>query len=401
MTLKSTAINHARNKDTSSGDDPKIVFVYDWLVNYNMGGGEKVLAALMEIWPAAPTFTLVHDPRGPCAALTKGKQVNTSLIQYLPGAKNHHRLYLPLMPYAVQQLDLNEFDLVISCSHAFAHGIRTHPGQLHINYIFTPFRYAWELTQQDLDELGITSGMKGWLLNAFLSYFRVWDHKAAQEVDYFIANSNWTAKKVGNAYQRSADVIYSPVEVSEFNTNSTRSDYYVTVSRLVPYKRIDVITDSFSQMPDKQLLIIGEGPEKKRLEASVPSNIKFLGYQSFEAMKSYLESAKGFVYSAVEDFGIAPIEAQAAGTPVIGFRKGGLLETVVEGETGIFYESQTPESLIDAVNKFESSGIEFNPARLHEHAQKFNKERFKTEIQAYVIQRWEEFNNKKESELRQ
>ena len=370
---------------------PTIAFLYDWLVNYNMGGGEKVLEALMEIWPDAPIFTLVHDPTGPCAALTHGKQVNTSLIQHLPGSKNHHRLYLPVMPFAIGQLDMKEFDLIISCSHAFAHGVRTHPGQLHINYIFTPFRYAWELNQEDMRDLGLSSGIKGWLLKVFLKYYRNWDTDAASRIDHFVAISDWVAEKVGRAYSSTADVIYPPVDVSSFSPVSKKSDHYLTISRLVPYKRLDIITEAFSRMPDKQLIVIGEGPEKTHLAVNAPSNIKFLGYQPFKAMKSYLESAKGFVYSAVEDFGIAPIEAQAAGTAVIGFRKGGLLETVIEGETGLFYDEQTPESLINAVNQFESSGLQFDADRMHQHAAQFSKQRFKEEIQAYVNQRWVEF----------
>ena len=374
------------NKET-----PKIAFIYDWLVNYNMGGGEKVLEALMEIWPEAPTFTLVHDPTGPCGALTNGKQVNPSLIQHLPGSKNYHRLYLPIMPFAIEQVDTDEYDLLISCSHAFAHGVRTHPGQLHINYIFTPFRYAWELSRDDLHDLGLSSGLKGWLLKAFLQYYRRWDTNAARRIDHFVAISNWVAHKVDLAYQRAADVIYPPVNVSSFSPKTEKSDYYLTISRLVPYKRVDIITEAFSRMPGKKLIVIGEGPQKKQLSREAPANIEFLGYQPFEVVKSYLEAAKGFVYSAVEDYGIAPIEAQAAGTPVIGYHKGGLLETVIEGETGIFYDSQTPDSLAAAVHQFESSGIEFNPLHLHQHAEKFSKERFKNEIQAYVEQRWREF----------
>ena len=391
MDIQTNSDAHFQEFSGTTQSGPKIAFVYDWLVNYNIGGGEKVLAALMEIWPDAPTFTLVYDPTGPCSLLTKDKQVNTSLIQHLPGSKKHHRLYLPLMPFAIERMDMQDFDLLISCSHAFAHGIHTLPGQLHINYIFTPFRYAWELNQDEMQTLGLSSGLKGWLLNAFLHYYRRWDFEAAQRVDQFVAISKWVAHKVQQAYRRSADVIYPPVDVSAYKPQPVKDDYYLTVSRLVPYKRVDLITEAFSRMTDKRLVVIGEGPEKNRLAAGAPGNIEFLGYQPFDVVKSYLESAKAFVFSAVEDFGIAPIEAQAAGTPVIGYRRGGILETVLEGETGLFYDDQTPESLINAVNQFETSGIQFDTVRMHQHAEKFSKERFKAGMQAYVNQRWTDF----------
>jgi glycosyltransferase involved in cell wall biosynthesis len=233
--------------------------------------------------------------------------------------------------------------------------------------------------------------LSGWLLGAFLQYYRKWDTRVVRGIDHFVAISNWVAQKVDRAYQRSADVIYPPVDVSSFSSGSDKNNYYLTISRLVPYKRVDVIVESFSRMPDKKLIIIGEGPSKLNLAQSAADNIKFLGYQPFDVMKSYLEGAKGFVYSAVEDFGISPIEAQAAGTPVIGLRKGGLMETVIDGETGVFYDSQTPESLVATINDFESSKIEFNPDHMHKQATKFSKERFQSEISAYVNQRWLEF----------
>lgn len=382
---------HSVHSHASIRNDPKVAFVYDWLVNYNIGGGEKVLAALMEIWPDAPTFTIVHDPSGPCGLLTHGKQIKPSLIQHLPGSKNHHRLYLPLMPYAIEQFDTKGFDLLISCSHAFAHGILTRPSQLHLNYIFTPFRYAWELNQDELQTMGLSSGIKGWLLKNFLQYYRKWDFAAASKVDHFIAISRWVAQKVQQSYQRSADVIYPPVDIAAYQPEAEKEDYYLTVSRLVPYKRVDLITEAFSRMPDKQLIVIGEGPEKKRLAGNATGNIRFLGYQPFEVVKSYFEHAKAFIFSAVEDFGIAPLEAQAAGTPVIGYRRGGLVETVIENETGIFFDQPTPESLIESINRFEINSIEFDADRMHQHAATFSKERFQNEMLTFVNKRWSEF----------
>jgi glycosyltransferase involved in cell wall biosynthesis len=371
---------------------PKISFVHDWLVTY--GGGEKTLAAMMEVWPEAPVYTLVHDPDGPCRGFTQGKIIHTSFIQKLPGAKRNHRLFLPLMPLAVEQYDLSAYDLVISSSHAVSKGALTQADQLHICYIYTPMRYAWDLQQTYLREAGLERGVKGMLARALLHYIRLWDVATTNRVDDFVSISEFTARRVKKIYQRESRVIYPPVDIRAFQALENHEDFYLTVSRLVPYKKIDLIVETFNQLKDRRLVIIGEGPERKRLEALAGPNIQFLGFQSDEAVCGYMRRARAFLFAALEDFGIVPVEAQACGTPVIAYGKGGSLETVIDGVTGLFFAEQTAENLAATIRRFESGEHSLNVAEMRANAERFSRERFQREMHQYVEQRWSEFEHR-------
>ncbi|WP_446918127.1 glycosyltransferase, partial [Klebsiella pneumoniae] len=250
-----------------------------------------------------------------------------------------------LMPFAVEQLDVTKHEVVLSSSHAVSKGVITGPDQLHISYIHSPIRYAWDLQHQYLRESGFDKGVKGFLAKWFLHKIRLWDVRTSNGVDHFIANSHFISRRIKKVYGRSSDVIYPPVDVESFNLMEDKDNYYLTASRLVPYKRVDLIVEAFGHMPEKKLLVIGDGPEMEKIKAKAKANVVILGYQSNEAMIEYMQRAKAFVFAAEEDFGITPVEAQSCGTPVIAFGKGGALETVrpygVSNPTGVFFYNQT------------------------------------------------------------
>jgi len=372
---------------------PKIAFIHDWLTSF--GGAEQVLAALLEVWPEAPVYTLVHDPDGPCAAFTRGHQIHTSFIQQLPAAKRRYRSFLPLMPLAIEQFDLRGYDCVVSISHAVAHGVLTLPDQLHINYICTPMRYAWHLHQQYLDDGGLRHGLRGGTARLILHYLRQWDVAAANRIDQFIAISDWVQSLVWRAYRRPAEVIYPPVDIDAFQLRAEKDDYYLTISRLVPYKKVDLIVNAFKAMTNKRLIVIGDGPELRRLQAQAGPNTEFLGFLPFESLKGRLEKARAFVYAAEEDFGIVPVEAQACGTPVIAYGRGGALETVIDGQTGVLFAEQNTESLIRAVEQFEQANQRLDVAVMRSNAERFSKARFQRQFIRSLTVQWEQFEQRK------
>lgn len=360
----------------------KIAVVCDWLVTY--AGAEKVLEQILNIYPEADLFALVDFLDEDKRDFIKHKKVTTSFIQYLPKAKTKYRSYLPLMPLAIEQLDLSKYDLIISSSHCVAKGIMTGPNQVHISYVHSPIRYAWDLQHQYLKEAGLTKGLKGWLAKIILHYMRIWDTRTSNGVDYFIANSKFIAKRIWKCYRREADVIYPPVDVEAFEYCDQKEDFYLTASRMVPYKKMDLIVEAFTQMSDKKLIVIGAGPDFDKIQkiAQGHNNIKLMGYQPFSVLKEHMQKAKAFVFVAEEDFGIAPVEAQACGTPVIAFGKGGALETVrglgiKDKPTGIFFDKQTKDSLIDAVNKFEQQSDLIKYKDCRENALEFGLDKFK------------------------
>jgi glycosyltransferase involved in cell wall biosynthesis len=322
----------------------------------------------------------------------QGKRAQVSFIQRLPKAQRRYRTYLPLMPLAIEQFDLRGYDLVISSSHAVAKGVITGPDQLHICYCHSPMRYAWDLQHQYLKESGLERGMKSWIARALLHYLRLWDSRTANGVDVFIANSRYIARRILKVYRREAEVIYPPVDVEAFTLRQDKEDFYLTASRMVPYKRIDLIVEAFSQMPDRRLVVIGDGPEMPKVRAKAGPNVTLLGYQPFEVLRDYMQRAKAFVFAAEEDFGIAPVEAQACGTPVIAFGKGGAAETVVAGETGVFFQDQNVSSLIKAIEEFEK--LSFNPLRVRKNAERFSSERFRREFAALIEREWSRFKER-------
>ncbi len=289
-----------------------------------------------------------------------------------------------MFPYAVESFDLSEYDLVISSSWAVAKGALTLPRQTHICYCHTPIRYAWDLTFQYLKETGLDKGLKGIITKLTLHYIRLWDVSTSNRVDYYIANSKNISRRIKKIYGRDSEVIHPPVDTSFFTPYSAKEDYYITISRFVPYKKIDIIIEAFTQMPDKRLIIIGEGPDEKKLSGRLTKNITILPFQPRETLKSYLQKAKAFVFAAEEDFGISIIEALSCGTPVIAFNRGGASETVEHGRTGIFFERQDMESIVNAVKLFESGKFIFDPGTLNNEALKYSKEAFEEKIKQFV-----------------
>lgn len=369
----------------------KTAIVHEWLVNY--AGSEKVVESFTSIWQDADVFTLVdflNDEER--RIILKGKKAKTSFIQNLPYAKKRHRKYLPLFPKAIESFDLSKYDLIISSSHSVAKGVRTNKNQLHICYCHSPMRYAWDEADYYLKEANLNSGIKGLVAQSILKYLRKWDLKSADNVDYFIANSNHIAKKIKRIYNRHADVIYPPVDVEKFSLATEKEDFYLTASRLVPYKRIDLIIEAFARMPDKKLIVIGSGPEKERLKAKAASNISLIGYQEFDSLKSYMQKAKAFVFAAEEDFGIIVVEAMACGTPVIAGNFGGTTESVVDKKTGVLFPNQTVDSIVEAVNNFDVIAKSINNSEIRIHSEKFSREIFEKNIKAYVDKKIQLFN---------
>jgi glycosyltransferase involved in cell wall biosynthesis len=347
--------------------------------------------SLTNIWNDAPVFSLIdflndEDRR----IILKGKKAETSFIQKLPFAKNHFRDYLLFFPYAVEQFDVSGYDVVISSSHAVAKGILTGTTQLHISYCHTPIRYAWDLYHQYLKEANLQKGLKALIVKRILHYIRMWDFSTANRPDYFIANSRHIAKRIRKTYNREAAVIYPPVDTEKFQCDTVKDNYYVTVSRMVPYKKIDMIVEAFAQMPDKKLVVIGDGPEMLKVKSKAASNIEIMGYQPFDTLKKYMQKAKAFVFAAEEDFGIVVVEAMACGTPVIAWYSGGTKETIVDGETGIFFNEQNPRSLIEAVKRFEASLHKYNPSVIRAHSKQFSREVFEENIKNFVEQKTDE-----------
>jgi len=368
----------------------RIAIVHDWLSSYF--GSERVLEQILHLYPSADLFCVTDFlPPGERAFLN-GRPVITSFIQRLPFARRHFRKYLALMPLAIEQFDLSAYELVISSSHAVAKGVLTNPAQLHISYVHTPIRYAWDLQEQYLAK-GHTKRRKRLLARALLHYIRMWDTRTANGVDAFVVNSKFIARRVQKIYRREAVVIHPPVDVASFAIGWQRQPFYLTVSRLVPYKRVDLIIEAFSRTRDRQLVVIGDGSEASRLRSKATSNITMLGHQPFEVIREHLQQARAFIFAAEEDFGIAPVEAQACGTPVIAFGKGGVTETVIDGDTGLYFTEQTAGSLIDAIRRFERSRRCFDPRRIRRNAERFSIERFRHEFAALVEWEYAAFMN--------
>ncbi|MEO0757663.1 MAG: glycosyltransferase [Cyanobacteria bacterium J06648_16] len=363
----------------------KVAVVHEWFTSH--AGSEKVVEQILQIYPQADLFSLVDFLSPEQRAFIQHKSVQTSFIQTLPFARKAFRQYLPLMPLAIEQFDLSAYDVVISSSHAVAKGIVTAPHQLHISYVHTPIRYAWELQHQYLQRAQLT-GLKGGFARLVLHYLRLWDRLSADRVDRFVANSKFIAGRIRKTYRRSAEVIYPPVEVDRFRADQPREDFYLVVSRFVPYKRVDLIVSAFNQL-GLPLVVIGDGPQRSHLHPG-PS-VTLLGTQPDTVVADYLQRCKAFVFAAEEDFGITPVEAQAAGAPVIAYERGGACETVASGTTGILFPNQTVSSLVQAVKTVEAGLCHFDSERIRQHAVQFSAARFQTEFQTFVEQTWLNF----------
>lgn len=365
----------------------RLAIVHDWLPVY--GGAERVLEQMLEVYPDADVFSLIDALDDRNRSFLKGRKVKTSFVQKLPGGKRFYRHCFPLMPLAIEQFDFSGYDLVISSSYAFAKGIITGPRQLHLCYCHSPIRYAWDMQAQYLRESQLESGLKSWLVRWLLHSIRLWDNRTSAGVDAFMANSRFIARRIEKVYRRDATVVYPPVNVERFEVRELKDDFYLAASRLVPYKRMDLVVAAFNAMPDKKLVLIGDGPELPKLRKLAGPNVQVMGWQASEVMKDHMQRAKGFVFAGEEDFGIVLAEAQACGTPVIAYGKGGALETVIEGRTGVFFDEQSVSSIMDAVTDFETRT--WNPWVCREHAVAFSVQRFREGFEAFVESQWAAF----------
>jgi glycosyltransferase involved in cell wall biosynthesis len=379
---------------------PKIAVIHDWLVTY--AGAERVLEQILECFPAAEIYSVVCSLQKSERSFIKNKSVHTSFIQSLPFAQTKYRSYLPLMPLAVEQFDLSPYDIIISSSHAVAKGVITGPDQLHISYVHSPMRYAWDLQHQCLEQANFcffTSYMARYILHKM----RMWDARTGNGVDYFLANSRYIARRIRKVYGKDSRVMYPPVALDRFRPVSVRKDfdYFVTYSRFVPYKMIDHIAAAFRSLP-YPLTIIGTGPDFKKVQSASGSNVTLLGFQPDDVLLARLQQATAFVFMAEEDFGIACVEAQACGIPVIAYGKGGSLETIQgvwAGDpwptgyvpTGVWFREQTSESLADAVRYFQANRHRFSSEACRKNALRFSEERFRTEFKDFVLEKWVQF----------
>lgn len=360
----------------------RVAVVHDWLTVY--GGAERVLEHILAVLPQADLFSLVDfvppDQRGFLA----GKPVRTSFIQRLPFARRHYRHYLPLMPLAVEQFDLSGYDLVVSSSYAVAKGVITGPDQVHVSYVHSPVRFAWDLQHQYLAQAGLTRGLRTLLVRGLLHKLRMWDLRTANSVDHFVANSDFIARRVWKVYRRPAQVIHPPVDLRPFRVGRARDGCYVTMSRLVPYKRVDLLVEAFARLPDARLVVIGDGPELERLRRMAPPNVELPGFLPAGRARDHLERARAFLFAAEEDFGIAMVEAQACGAPVIAYAKGGAAEIVRDLDqpraTGLHFHEQSVAAVVAAVERFEDEGGRVSPDDCRRNAERFGHARFRAEF---------------------
>jgi len=363
----------------------RVAVVHDWLDTWR--GGEHVLAEILRIYPQADLYALVDFLSDADRARLGGKRARTSFLQHAPLARSHFRLLLPLFPRAVESLDVSAYDVVISSSHAVAKGVRTRAGQLHVCYCYTPMRYAWDLRDQYLAQTGLDRGMRGMLARAMLTRLRDWDRGASKRVDRFVAISHHIAERIRRCYGRDSTVIYPPVDTTP-TVARRRGDAYVTVSQLVPYKRVDLLVDAFRMLPERELRVIGEGPERARVEARAPRNVRFLGRVASDERDRVVADARAFVFAAQEDFGIAPLEAQALGVPVIAYAGGAATETIcgldTDTPTGVLFDAQSAPAIADAVRRFEQQQARIVPDACRQNARRFGPERFRRELGAFV-----------------
>jgi glycosyltransferase involved in cell wall biosynthesis len=363
----------------------KVAIVHDWLVV--SGGAEKVLQQIIECFPDADLFSLVDFLED--RSVVRGKPVRTSFIQHLPFARTRYRGYLPLMPVAIEQFDLAAYDLVITSSYAVAKGVLVGPDQTHVSYVHSPIRYAWDLQHQYLREAHLTRGPRSWAARALLHYLRNWDTRSANGVDQLICNSHFVARRIMKTYRREASVVAPPVDVQGFELCTGKGDFYLTASRMVPYKRMDLIVEAFAAMPERRLVVIGDGPQMAMIRAKATPNVTILGYQPFDVLKLHMQTARAFVFAAEEDFGITPLEAQACGTPVIAYGRGGALETVIpageDNPTGIHFGEQSAASICAAVNLFEQQAALFTPQACRVNAERFSPAIFRRAFMMEVM----------------
>jgi glycosyltransferase involved in cell wall biosynthesis len=367
----------------------RVAVIHDWLVIY--GGAERVLEHILDMYPQADVFSLIDFVPEAQRHFLRGKKPITTFIQKIPGAKKHYRKMLPLFPIAIEQLDLSGYDLVISSSYCVAKGALTGPNQVHVCYCHSPMRYAWDHYHEYLREMHLLSGPQSWFVRWQLHKIRTWDVRSNNSVDHFVANSRFVARRISKFYGRNASIVNPPVDTRLFELELAKENYYVAAGRFVPFKRIDLVAEAFAAMPDKKLVLLGDGPEMEKIKSKAGPNVTFLGYQPAAIVRQYLAKARAFIFPSEEDFGIVPVEALACGTPVIAFGQGGALETVVGLEdkagrtpTGVFFFQQTADAIVKAVGVLESSQALLDPEYIHEQAAYFSVENFKTRLSSEI-----------------
>jgi glycosyltransferase involved in cell wall biosynthesis len=369
----------------------RVAVVHDWLVTH--AGAERVLAHILDLAPLADVFTLVDFLPEPDRAQLglQGRRVTPSWIQRSPGAQRHFRKWLPLLPHAIERFDLSGYDVVLSSSHAFAKGVRKHPSATHVCYCYTPMRYAWAMTEEYLTAAGPLARLGAPLARAAAGALRRWDRRNSARVDAFAACSRSIQERIQSAYSRPSTVIYPPVDVSGFQSMapSQKQAHYITVARLVPYKRVDLIIDAFRELREARLIVIGTGPEHEKLQRTAPPNVHLAGFLPTHQVQQAVAEARAFIFAADEDFGIAPVEAQAAGTPVIALGRGGTAETVVDIKhsatpTGVLFAEQSIASLVAAIKTFERHATAFTADHCQANAWRFRPDVFRHEYAAFV-----------------
>lgn len=358
----------------------RVAIVHYWLVN--MRGGEKVLEALCELFPQADIFTHVYIPEAVSPVINRHK-VFTSFIQKLPLSSRKYQSYLPLMPLALEQFDLREYDLVISSESGPAKGVLTRPDALHVCYCHTPMRYVWDMYHDYRNHAGRLTRL---IMPLVIHYLKLWDYSAAGRVDYFVANSRFVASRIEKHYRRSAQVVHPPVATVDFAVSTVHDDFYLVVGQLVRYKRVDIAVEAFNRL-GKRLVVIGGGEALGEIRVAAGPHVQVLGRQPFSVIRDHLSRCRALIFPGTEDFGIVPVEAMACGKPVIAYRAGGALETVVDGSTGVFFNEQSVNSLCEAVSWFESHERDFDPELIARHARQFDRERFKQEMSAVISEK--------------
>jgi glycosyltransferase involved in cell wall biosynthesis len=365
------------------------------LVTY--AGSERVVEQLLTLFPQADIFSLIDCVPAHERGFLCGKTVRTSFLQRMPLVRRMYPSYLPLMPLAIEQFDLSDYDLVISSSHCVAKGVITGPDQLHLSYVHTPVRYAWDAQHEYLAGAGMTTGVKSMLARWMLHKLRTWDVRTANGVDHFVANSEFIARRIEKTYRRPARVIHPPVDTDAFAARSDREPFYVTASRLVPYKRVDILVEAFAHLPQQRLVVIGDGPQLKSLQAKATPNVTLLGHQGFEVLRSHLERAKAFLFAGREDFGIVMAEAQAAGCPLIAYGRGGATEIVrgldSDRPTGVLFDEQSPAAVLDAIRLFEREGRQIQAGACRANAERFSQDRFRREFYEFAMEAWDDFQS--------
>lgn len=368
----------------------KIALVHDWLPT--MGGAERVLSDFVELYPDAPIYTLICN-RSKMEEPLKSANIITSHLQKKKEITNHRKLF-PYMPTAIESFDLTGYDVVLSSSSSVAKGVITHPDSLHVCYCHSPMRYAWEFSYEYAAKMSGRGKLVQKLLDYFLTWIRVWDYASAARVDYFIANSENVAKRIKKHYRRDAIVIPPPVRCNLFNISEEDGDFFLVVSRFQEYKRVDIAIEACNRLGLK-LKIVGDGPDAKKLKAMAGPTVEFLGRASDDEVKELYKHCRAFLFPGEEDFGITPLEAMASGRPVIAYGKGGALETVVDGVTGLFFKEQTADSLVEALKSFET--MKFDKKVLRAHAEKFDEAVFKERISRFIEEKYREKNGEDEN----